>query len=68
MIPGLGFFKGLTYFGISLEFWLRIGEIITFLMLFIGVLKFVIILTIRRVGGLSSIKKFFLTLKEKIKK
>jgi hypothetical protein len=50
MIPGLGFFKGLTYFGISLEFWLRIGEIITFLMLFIGVLKFVIILTIRRVG------------------
>lgn len=46
MTPELGFFKGLTYFGISLEFWLRFGKIITILLLFIG-------------GGLSLIKSSF---------
>lgn len=54
MTPELGFFKGLTYFGISLEFWLRFGEIFTILLLLIG-------------GLLSLIKKFFSTPEEKIK-
>lgn len=53
----LGFFKGLTYFGISLEFWLRFSEGLVIFVLFIVVLRRPI--TILIVDGLPTIKKFF---------